>query len=236
MDVTTISNVSTNLAQLNTQNRNITAARFAYSSYTTAKKQDESGESTFSAAFELDISIEARRAQASQQGEIENIATQRKGLSAEELDQLQQEAEANEVTFLNSMIQALTEHNSRLQGWLDLGIGILNFDGTKIDAARFVLPEVATNQEEAAKAVAEGGAWSVDAVATRIFDLAMAIAGNDPEKREIMREAINEGFRQAGETFKSHTGLDEMPAITKETQAEIGRRFDELEELKEQTV
>ena len=106
MDVTTISNVSTNLTQLNTQNKNITAAKYAYSSYTVAKNQREDG-STFTAAFELDISVEARQAQAEQQAIVENNVAQGKGLSSAALDQLQQEAEANEASFLNLMIQAL---------------------------------------------------------------------------------------------------------------------------------
>ncbi len=142
------------------------------------------------------------------------------------LDQLQQEAEANEASFLNLMIQALTAHNDRLQGWLNDGVGILNFGGVKIDASRFALPEVATNAEDAAKAVADGGAWSVDAVAGRIFDLATAIAGNDPEKLATMRAAVEEGFKQAGATWKSATGLSDMPDITQRTYNELMHRFD----------
>lgn len=227
MDVTTISNVSTNLTQLNTQNKNVAAAKYAYNSVTVAKNQTESG-SNFSAAFELDISVEARQAQAAAQenSNVENNSTKSKGLSAAAIDQLAQEAAANEATFLNLMIQALTESNNKLQGWLDAGIGILNFGGTKIDASRFALPEVATNPEDAAKAVAEGGAWSVDAVATRIFDLATAIAGNDPDKLATMRAAVEEGFRQAGATWTNTTGLNDMPSITRQTYNELMHRFD----------
>ena len=132
--------------------------------------------------------------------------------------------------MLNIMIQALTASNSKLQGWLDEGIGILNFDGVQIDAARFALPEVATNPEDAAKAIAPGGAWSVDAVSTRVFDLASAIAGNDPEKLSAMRAAVEEGFKQAGITWKDATGQDEMPEISKQTYNEIMSRFDKRAE------
>lgn len=228
MDVATISNVSTNFEQVNTKNRN--AAKLAYSSQTVSVAQSKTENSTFAAAFELDISVEARAANAAQQENfsVENSTGRSKGLSASVLDQLTQEAEANEQTFLNMMIQALSASNEKLQGWLDSGTGFLNFGGTKIETARFALPEVATNAEDAAKAVADGGAWSVDAVASRIFDMATAIAGNDPEKLATMRAAIDEGFKQAGSTFKSATGLSNMPDITNKTQAEINRRFDEL--------
>ena len=227
MDVATISNVSTNFEQVNAKNKN--AAKLAYRSQTTAVAQSKTENSTFTAAFDLDISVEARAAHAAQENfSVDDSAGKSKGLSASVLDQLQQEAEANEQTFLNLMIQALSASNDKLQGWLDSGTGILNFGGAKIDAARFALPEVATNAEDAAKAVADGGAWSVDAVAGRIFDMATAIAGNDPEKLSTMRAAIEEGFKQAGATWKSATGIDDMPDITKKTQEEINRRFDEL--------
>ena len=227
MDVATISNVSTNFEQVNAKNKN--AAKLAYRSQTTAVAQSKTENSTFTAAFDLDISVEARAAHAAQENfSVDDSAGKSKGLSASVLDQLQQEAEANEQTFLNLMIQALSASNDKLQGWLDSGTGILNFGGVKIDAARFALPEVATNAEDAAKAVADGGAWSVDAVAGRIFDMATAIAGNDPEKLSTMRAAIEEGFKQAGATWKSATGIDDMPDITKKTQEEINRRFDEL--------
>ena len=227
MDVATISNVSTNFEQVNAKNKN--AAKLAYRSQTTAVAQSKTENSTFTAAFDLDISVEARAAHAAQENfSVNDSAGKSKGLSASVLDQLQQEAEANEQTFLNLMIQALSASNDKLQGWLDSGTGILNFGGVKIDASRFALPEVATNAEDAAKAVADGGAWSVDAVAGRIFDMATAIAGNDPEKLSTMRAAIEEGFKQAGATWKSATGIDDMPDITKKTQEEINRRFDEL--------
>ena len=225
MDVATISNVSTNFEQVNAKNRS--AAKLAYRSQTTAVAQSKTENSTFTAAFDLDISVEARAAHAAQENfSVDDSAGKSKGLSASVLDQLQQEAKANEQTFLNLMIQALSASNEKLQGWLDSGTGILNFGGTKIDAVRFALPEVATNAEDAAKAVADGGAWSVDAVAGRIFDMATAIAGNDPEKLATMRAAIEEGFKQAGATWTNATGLNDMPDITQKTYNELMHRFD----------
>lgn len=227
MDVSTISNVSTqNFEQVNAKNKN--AAKLAYSSHTATVAQSQNENSTFTAAFELDISVEARTAQAAQQENfsVDDGATKSRGLSASVLDQLQQDAEANEQTFLNMMIQALSASNDKLQGWFDSGTGILNFGGVKIDASRFALPEVATNAEDAAKAVADGGAWSVDAVSSRIFDMATAIAGNDPEKLATMRAAVEEGFKQAGATWTNATGLDDMPEITQKTYQELMHRFD----------
>ena len=116
----------------------------------------------------------------------------------------------------------------KLQGWLDDGIGKLNFSGTIIDAAEFALPAVATTPEEAEKAVADGGDWSIDAVATRIFGMASAIAGGDPERLKAMQDAVEAGFKQAGITWKDEMGEDEMPEITKKTHDEITSRFEKL--------
>lgn len=126
------------------------------------------------------------------------------------------------------MIKTLTEQNMKLQGWLDEGIGKLNFDGVLVDAYKFSLPPVATTPEEAQAAISEGGDWSVDAVATRIFDLASTIAGGDPEKLQKMQDAVKKGFEQAGLKWKEMTDQDDMPEITHNTYNEIMSRFDKL--------
>lgn len=198
-----------------------------------SEKQNQSTQTNFSNvgdAFDLNISDEAKKAQQSAlQPDLsvdQDAAQKTKGLSTDQVRYLEESVAMNEQTMLNIMIQALTESNDKLQGWLNEGVGILNFDGVQIGAERFGLPEVATNPEDAAKAIGEGGAWSVDAVSTRIFDLATAIAGNDPEKLSAMRAAVEEGFKQAGLTWTEHTGLQDMPEITKNTYNEIMSRFD----------
>ena len=183
-------------------------------------------------AYTVDISDDAKKAQAAaaETETVEDSTEESKGLSADQVKYLQDSIQMNQQTMLNLMIQALTESNDKLQGWLDEGAGILNFDGVQIDAYKFGMPEVATNPEDAAKAVADGGDWSVDAVATRIFDMASAIAGNDSEKLSALRAAVEEGFSQAGLTWNQYTGLDEMPEITEKTYNEIMSRFDKRAE------
>ena len=230
MDVSNIARVSQGVAQYAAQTKS-TATKAADQ---TSTAQNQSSTVNVGDAFKLDISDEAKQAQqaasALQQPEVEETdsdgAQETKGLSADQVRYLEESIAMNEHTMLNMMIQALTDSNDKLQGWLDEGVGILNFDGVQIDAARFGMPEVATNPEDAAKAVGEGGDWSVDAVSTRIFDLATAIAGNDPEKLSAMRAAVEEGFKQAGIAWTDATGLQDMPEITKKTYDEIMSRFD----------
>ena len=44
---------------------------------------------------------------------------------------------------------------------------------------------------------------------------------------EQMRSAVEKGFEQAGAAFKEHFGAKDTPQITKDTYAEIMKRFDD---------
>ena len=207
--------------------RNISRGYAQYAAQ--AKNAQNPKDAAQSSSTQSDAAKQAQQApaQTTEELSVENEGTKEtKGLSADQVSALKEDLEAQEQTMLNVMIQALTEANDKLQGWLDDGVGILNFGGVQIDAARFALPEVATNAEDAAKAIAPGGAWSVDAVSSRVFDLASAIAGDDPEKLSQMRAAVEKGFEQAGMTWKDATGQSKLPDISNQTYNEIMSRFD----------
>lgn len=89
-------------------------------------------------------------------------------------------------------------------------------------------PQIDTTPEGALKAVSEDGAYSVNAVADRIMKMATAIAGDDQNKLQEMRDAVEEGFKQAGQVFKDATDSD-LPQISKDTYTEIMSRFDKLQ-------
>ncbi|MBR1730400.1 MAG: hypothetical protein IJ728_12855 [Selenomonadaceae bacterium] len=225
MDVGTISSLQTGLAAYSAQTNSVNKTT------STATKETENQTSNIGAAYELNISDQAKEAQQQSVNAVDDdSAKESKGLTADQVQYLKDSIAINQQTMLNMMIQALTDNNDKLQGWLDEGVGILNFDGVQIDASRFGLPEVATNPEDAAKAVSDDGDWGVDAVATRIFDLADAISGGDPEKLATMRAAVEEGFNQAGIAWNNATGLDKMPDITEKTYNEIMSRFDKRAE------
>ncbi len=227
MDVTTISNVAAqNVGQFTAQ-QNSAASKIqsAVNAYAKTAKNDTANDSA-NAAFSVDISDAAKQAQAKADDDLfagEIGAEKTKGLPDDVVQTLKDEQTA---TMLNLLIQTLTANNEKLQNWYDEGTGILNFGGIQIDASRFALPEVATNPEDAAKAVADGGEWSVEKVSDRIFGLAETLAGGDPEKLQQMRDAVEEGFKQAGAAWKDATGNDNMPDITKNTYNEIMKRFE----------
>ena len=227
MDVGTVSNIASQGAAIYAaQNKNVSAVKSAADSAT-----QKNSVSSLGSAYDVEISDAAKAAQQKAESEaVDDAAPKTKGLAADQIQALQDELDANENAMLNLMLQAITENSEQLKGWSEKGIEFLNFDGVQIDASRFALPEVATNAEDAKKAVADGGDWSVDAVASRIFDLADAMANGDPDKLAKLRSAVEDGFKQAGVVWKDKIGEDEMPEITQKTYDEVMSRFDKRAE------
>jgi hypothetical protein len=82
------------------------------------------------------------------------------------------------------------------------------------------------DSQKAAKSIADGGEYSIDAVATRIIDMAKALSGGDKSKIGLLRDAVKKGFEEAGLEFNDGEGL---PDICNKTYDEIMNRFDEWE-------
>ncbi|NLT94821.1 MAG: hypothetical protein GXW85_04695 [Clostridia bacterium] len=62
-----------------------------------------------------------------------------------------------------------------------------------------IVDETARNEAQAL--IGEGGELSPEKVSDRIVDFAKAISGGDREKFEILKSAIEEGFKQAAEAL-----------------------------------
>ncbi|MDY6268369.1 MAG: hypothetical protein SPL39_05300 [Selenomonadaceae bacterium] len=209
MDVSTMTRISQQTAALS-------GSYTKTSSTKTTTPDGQVTENTTSEAYTIDISAASQQA-----------AKATKGLTADQVDVLKQGIEKSQQL----MIQTLTQQNLKLQGYLDEGIGQLNFDGVLFGTDKFALPAVATTPEEAEKAVADGGDYSIDAVAGRILDMASTIANGDPEKLKAMQEAVEKGFEAAGISWKDTFGEDEdMPEITTKTHDEVTKRFADLYE------
>jgi len=75
--------------------------------------------------------------------------------------------------------------------------------------------------------IAEGGYYSVENTGDRIFNFALAVAGDDPAKLEQMRKATEAGFKQAEQQWGG-----KLPPISYETMEYVRNLFDEkLKEL-----
>lgn len=86
----------------------------------------------------------------------------------------------------------------------------MTFNDLKIDG-----PDIEIDEEtrlEAQKAIDEGGPYSVESVSDRMVDFAKAISGGDKSKIELLKEAIEKGFKEAEEAFGG-----ELPEISYKT-------------------
>ncbi|MBU5676685.1 hypothetical protein KQI88_09660 [Alkaliphilus sp. MSJ-5] len=73
---------------------------------------------------------------------------------------------------------------------------------------------------EAQSMIAPGGPLSAEAVSDRIVDFAKAISGGDVEKLDKLRDAIEEGFKQA------ESILGQLPEVSKETYRLVMEKLD----------
>ena len=125
MDVNSIARQQVGLNAYSTLNTNNTQNATKVSQ--TAQNQEQS--SNIGEAFSVDISDEAKTAQQTLQAQQEEESTQEtqtKGLTADQVQALQNDIAVSQQTMLNMMIQALSDNNDKLQGWLDEGVGVLN--------------------------------------------------------------------------------------------------------------
>lgn len=95
-------------------------------------------------------------------------------------------------------------------------------NGLNINADMFSRIIVTPEQKaEAQKSISEDGEWGVNAVATRIMDMAVALSGGDTSKISTLKAAVEKGFQQAGAQWGQ-----KLPGICGDTQEEVNKRFD----------
>ena len=56
-------------------------------------------------------------------------------------------------------------------------------------------------KQNAIEAISEDGYWGVKQTSERIFQMAQALAGDDPEKMKEMQDAVAKGYAAAGQTI-----------------------------------
>lgn len=77
-------------------------------------------------------------------------------------------------------------------------------------------------QSEAQQAISEDGEWGVNKTAARILDFAKALSGDDPEKAEMLRDAVNKGFAATEKLWGGN-----LPQICYDTREKIMQGFDD---------
>ena len=81
----------------------------------------------------------------------------------------------------------------------------------------------AATKAQAQEDISEDGYWGVKQTSERILDFAKALAGDDPEKLENMRDAFEKGYAQAEKTWGG-----KLPDISQQTYEAVMKGFDEL--------
>ncbi len=154
----------------------------------------------------------------------------KKKLTTEEVNALKEQQANSEAELIKNFLKNTIKNQNNILGNTDNSVSSLS-DNTKdlltkvFGSIENAYPPIATTQEGAKAAISKGGAYSVNAVSDRIMKLAHAIAGDDPDKIQEMRDAVEKGFEQARKVFKGATN-SELPQISKDTYTEIMNRFD----------
>jgi hypothetical protein len=86
----------------------------------------------------------------------------------------------------------------------------------------FTVDEATKKQAQAD--ISEDGYYGVKQTSDRIVDFATALAGNDTDKLEDMRQAFIKGYKQATKTWGR-----ELPQISQDTYKAVMEKFDKLE-------
>lgn len=80
----------------------------------------------------------------------------------------------------------------------------------------------AETKAQAQEAISENGYWGVKQTSERIFQMAQALAGDDPEKMKTMQAAVKRGYEAAGKAWGG-----ELPGIAGETISAVDKMFED---------
>lgn len=79
--------------------------------------------------------------------------------------------------------------------------------------------------------IAEDGYWGVNQTSSRIYDFAMALAGDDEDKMKEMQKAFEKGFKLAEKKWGG-----ELPEISQKTYEAVNKKFEDYFASKKEVV
>ena len=77
-------------------------------------------------------------------------------------------------------------------------------------------------KQNAIEAISEDGYWGVKQTSERIFQMAQALAGDDPEKMKEMQDAVAKGYAAAGKAWGG-----DLPDIAGQTIDAVNKMFED---------
>ena len=123
------------------------------------------------------------------------------------------------------------DHDQQVENFRRLVEGIINSQAERAGGQwNFNDPNAMVDIDDATRtaaqeAIADGGAWSVDAVATRLLDFAVAISGGDPSRIAVLRGAVERGFEAAERQWGGT-----LPDISQRTREAVMNGFDQWQQ------
>lgn len=112
------------------------------------------------------------------------------------------------------------EQAANQQKFIDMMKSMLNKQG-KVFGESTDYTVSAEVQAAAKEAISEDGYWGVKQTSERIFKMAQALAGDDPEKMKEMQEAVKKGYEAAGKAWGG-----DLPEIAGQTLDAVNGMFD----------
>lgn len=158
-----------------------------------------------------------------------NLETEVKEKEAN-VDKLELSEEA--TNKMKELAKETVEKNEEMQAqnMKNLITSMMTNGATKSDVKNLISAQNAATKAEMtddpAFNVSEDGALGVSAVADDIMNLALAFAGDDPEKLELMKSAVIKGFEAAGLEIDEDGNASGLPGVSIDTFDEIMKRFD----------
>jgi len=113
-------------------------------------------------------------------------------------------------TLLNSMLK--TQYGKYLKAMPSSNLGSY-FANLQVDDA---------TRLQAQQDISEDGYWGVNKTSERILDFAKALAGDDPDKLEEMKKAVQKGFELAEDMWGGT-----LPSISQQTYDKVMQGFDD---------
>lgn len=128
------------------------------------------------------------------------------------VSKLQADAESRQSQLV-SMVQKMMSQQANAYGQANDIWKFLASGKAKVDPA---------TRAQAQADIAEDGYYGVKQTASRLFDFASALAGDDVEKMKEMQAAIEKGFKKAEKTWGG-----KLPGISYDTKEAVNKMFDD---------
>ncbi len=129
------------------------------------------------------------------------------------------------ILEMHFKVQVESKYSFETQSGLKGSLETPEFDLSQLSYNGKPITEL--TQDEASELVNEGGYFSIENTAQRLFDFAVKMAGDDTERLKVTRDAVLKGFKEAEELFGG-----ELPEISHKTiEKALGMIDDKIREL-----